>query len=193
MGRRYNYFYHPYGSTWKNERAVEIPIVWDIVKTFIEKNKKILEVGNVLSYRFKVKSENYDILDKYEIKNSVIKEDIVDFKSQYKFDLIVCISTLEHIGWDEDFKDTTKVLRAVDNMRSMVAPGGKMIVTIPLGYNPELDASLRTKKIQFKAQFYMERTGNLQWKQVDYNELKEIEYDFNIPSARGLIIAIDEN
>jgi ubiquinone/menaquinone biosynthesis C-methylase UbiE len=58
--KEYKYFYHKYNTTWRNERVVEIPIVWDIVKAYTE---NILEVGNVLSHYFAV---NHVIIDKYE-------------------------------------------------------------------------------------------------------------------------------
>jgi len=51
----------------------------------------------VLSHYFAVK---HDIVDKYEIAPSVVNEDLVNFKPGKKYDLIVSISTLEHVGWD---------------------------------------------------------------------------------------------
>ena len=52
-GNTYRYFFHPYPTTWRNERAAIIPIIWDIVKKSREQEKRILEVGNMLSYYFK--------------------------------------------------------------------------------------------------------------------------------------------
>ena len=74
-GKRYKYFQHKYNTTWRTERAVEIPIVWKLVKN--NKKKNILEVGNVLSHYFPV---NHDILDKYEHEPDVINQDVVDFQ-----------------------------------------------------------------------------------------------------------------
>jgi len=62
-GNTYRYLFHPYLTTWRNSRAAVIPIIWDIVKKSRGQEKRILEVGNVLSYYFKV---DHDILDKYE-------------------------------------------------------------------------------------------------------------------------------
>jgi hypothetical protein len=75
-GNTYHYLFHSYLATWRNERAVVVPIIWDIVKKSHEQKKRILEVGNVLSYYFKV---DHDILDKYEIMEGVINEDIESF------------------------------------------------------------------------------------------------------------------
>lgn len=105
QGETYRYFYHKYNKTWKNERAVDIPIIWEIVKK--SQKKRILEVGNVLSHYFPA---NHDIVDKYELAKGVINQDIVDFTACHKYDLIVSISTLEHVGYDEKRKEPGKIL-----------------------------------------------------------------------------------
>src|SRR5262245_37084813 len=48
QSRRYPYFVHGYNSTWCNERAVEIPIVW--AEVCARHPGRVLEVGNVLSH-----------------------------------------------------------------------------------------------------------------------------------------------
>ena len=40
------------------------------------------------------------------------------------YDLIISISTLEHIGWDEAPRDDTKILRALDNLMSLLSENG---------------------------------------------------------------------
>jgi hypothetical protein len=105
-GQNFSYFYHWYNKTWRNERAVEVPIIWNIVKKY--KRKRILEVGNVLSHYYPIRHE---ILDKYEKAPGVINLDVVDFKPAKKYDLIISISTLEHVGWDEKPKEPKKVYK----------------------------------------------------------------------------------
>ena len=46
-------------------------------------------------------------------------------------------------GLDEDVRDDDKPLRALERLRAHVAPGGRLWVTHPVGYNPALDARLR--------------------------------------------------
>jgi hypothetical protein len=104
-GKTYYYFVHKYNTTWKNERAVEVPIIWDIVREHYRQGKRVLEVGNVLSHYFRI---FHDVLDKYEVAEGVINQDVVDFKPAWKYDLIVSISTLEHVGWDEEPKEPEK-------------------------------------------------------------------------------------
>jgi hypothetical protein len=90
-GRTYRYF--DTVKTWLGERAVKIPIVMEMVRTYQGKN--ILEIGNVLSHHVRFE---HDVLDKYEIAKGVTNADVADFKSEKKYDLIVSISTLELLG-----------------------------------------------------------------------------------------------
>ena len=187
-GDTFSYYYHQYGKTWKNEGSVEIPIIWDIVKNY--RNKSILEVGNVLSYRFHV---SHDILDKYDIRRHVINEDVVDFNPPKKYDLIVSISTLEHVGWDETPKDPRKILYAFHNLRKLLASGGQIIVTLPIGYNPEMDKLLRNGDLRFDEQYYLKRFEKTTWQEVCWEDVKDAEYDISTPSVNGLIIGVIRN
>lgn len=142
QGRNYKYFYHKYNNTWDNERAVEIPI---LMESFNEnEGKNILEVGNVLSNYFSV---NHDIIDKYEHAVNVNNQDIVDFHPSKKYNLIVSISTLEHVGWDEIRQDPTKIFKVRDNLKSLLTSKGICVVTIPIGYNKELDILLNENQL----------------------------------------------
>jgi len=136
QNKTYHYFYHKYNQTWRNERAIEIPIVKKIFNEYCEKN--ILEIGNVLSHYFKT---GHDILDKYERGKNVINQDVVNFTSPEKYDLIVSISTIEHVGWDENPKESRKFLAMLENLKKHLTATGKIVITFPLGYNPELDKS----------------------------------------------------
>jgi len=197
QGRNYYYLFPPISSflpyefvcSWKNERAVLIPILWESVKKYLQEKKTILEVGNVLSYIFKIE---HDVLDKYEIADGVINEDVVDFKPSKQYDLIVSIFTLQSVGWDETPKEPMKVLRAVENLRSLLAPGGQMIVTLPLGYNTYMDNLLRTHVLKFDKQYYIKRNTNHRWREASLDEVKDAKYDQSIPSATAVLIGITE-
>jgi len=52
QNNKYNYFFHRYRNTWNNERAVEVPIIWENVNRY--KDKEILKVGNVISHYYKL-------------------------------------------------------------------------------------------------------------------------------------------
>ena len=90
----------------------------------------------------------HDIVDKYEKAEGVINQDVVDFQpaenENDKYDLIVSISTIEHVGWDETPRDPKKIPRALENLTTKcLAPRGEIVVTLPLGYNTYLDKLLK--------------------------------------------------
>jgi hypothetical protein len=187
QGHEYPYFYSFINTTWINERCIEIPIVMEIVKDY--RGKKILEIGNVLSRYF---SFEHLIVDKYEIANGVINEDVVDFKPKEKYDLIISISTLEHIGWDEKPRDDMKIPHAIENLKNLLrSNGGMMIVTFPLGQNSVLDKLLKDKVIQFTKLYYLKRISKRnEWKEVSWEDVQDAEYGTPFPFANALVIGI---
>ncbi|MBX9852896.1 MAG: DUF268 domain-containing protein [Cytophagaceae bacterium] len=197
--KTYTYFFHSYNSTWRNERVVEIPIIQEIIKT--HQGKNILELGNVLSHYFKT---SHLVVDKYESGNKVINQDILDFNTEEKFDIIISISTIEHIGWDEKPEDPKKILRTFEKLKQLLSPGGKIYFTVPLGYNPHLDDLIKNNKITLKQIHYLQRQNNnkipglLQntpsynnfWKEVKLEEIKELTYGHPFPHANIIAFGV---
>jgi len=190
QGERYKYFYHRYNNTWNNERAVEIPIIWAIVKDYREKKKRILESGNVLSHYFHC---NHDIIDKYEKDKGIVNEDVVTFQPKGKYDLIVSISTFEHIGWDERPRTPMKIFYAIENLSKCLSYGGKIVATMPIGYNKKMDKFFKSGTIAFTTQYYLKRTSkNNKWVETMRDDVFKLKYGKPFPKANGLIIGIIE-
>ena len=97
QGEAYGYLFHRYNLTWLTERAVEVPVVQAIVDRHA--GERILEVGNVLSH---YRSQSHLVVDKYERGRGVLNRDVLDLDDLGPFDLIVAISTLEHVGWGNE-------------------------------------------------------------------------------------------
>lgn len=186
-GVSYTYLWHYYNATWLNERSVEIPIIWHIIKTQIP--GKILEVGSVLQNYFPIQ---HDVLDKYDKTKNIINEDALDFRPQEKYDLIVSISTIEHMGFDEAEKDPQKILRVIENLKiHCLAEKGTMVITFPIGYNPSLDTLLSDGKIPFSEMFYLQRTNAYNdWVETDYESVKNKEMNHPFPFANAIAIGI---
>ena len=184
-GRKYNYFYHRNWITWDNERSVEIPIILEIVKKY--KGKNILKVGNVLMNFFVF---DRDIVDKYEKSKGVLNEDVIDYNPNKKYDIIITISTVEHVGWDEQPREPLKIYKAIDNLKRLLVPGGKIIITLPKGHNPVLDNLLRENKIPFTERYFLKRVSkNNRWKQVPWKKISNVKYGSYVRwSASAVII-----
>jgi len=185
LGKAYRYF--DTVKTWHGERAVEIPIVMEMVRKYQGTN--ILEIGNVLSNHVRFE---HDILDKYEIAKGIMNEDVVDFRPEKRYDLVVSISTLEHVGWDEKPRDNMKIPRAIENMKALITSrGGMIIITLPLGYNSALDKLLKDGIIRFSKQYHLVRIskGN-EWKESSWEDVQVAKYNTPLPFANGLLIGI---
>jgi hypothetical protein len=187
QGKEYHYLFHRYNTTWRNERSVSIPIIWDIVKEYQKEGKSVLELGNMLSYVYPV---HHDILDKYERAKNIINEDITDYNSSKKYDLIVSVLCLPCVGWDETPRNPYKILRALSNMNSLLHSGGKIVVALGLGYNSDMDNYLREGKIRFDTQHYMKKTSGYRWREASWDEVKDLKYDYSIPTSTGLVIGM---
>jgi len=188
-GKAYSYFWHDYNMTWRSERCIEIPIVYEIVKE--NGARRILEVGNVLSHYFNL---SHDIVDKYEKAEGVINEDIATFRPKAAYDLIISISTMEHVGWDEEPKEPEKLFKAFENIKNnCLAPGGKLVVTIPVDYNPFLDQAIASEKLAFTQKYFMRRLSKINhWRQAGLQEVQETKFMKPYPFANGMMIAIFE-
>jgi hypothetical protein len=136
-GRKYHYFFHAYNKTWANERTIEIPLALEMVNQ--NNPHETLEIGNVLSHYMKTE---HTIVDKYEKRKGVLNRDVTTLDTHLKYSLIVSISTLEHVGWDEIPREPGKHRVALGKMIALLKPGGRLFVTIPLGYNPGVDQDL---------------------------------------------------
>jgi len=187
-GEKYAYFWHEYNMTWRGERAVEIPIVRKMVEQAA--GKRVLEVGNVLSHYFNFP---HDIVDKYEVAPQVKNEDIVTFRPKGgAYDLIISISTLEHVGWDEKPQNPQKFARAFKNlMGPCLKPGGILVVTLPVGHNPVLDQAVRHGKIRFTQKHYLKRLGRVNhWVETDPTSVQGSKEMDPYPFANALFVGI---
>ncbi len=176
------YFYHRYNLTWSNERSVEIPIVLHEIERL--EPTRMLEIGNVLAHYGR---RGHDVIDKYEVAPSVRNEDVVDFASQGSYDLIVCVSTLEHVGWDEPTRDAGKIPRAIAHLAKCLAPGGRILVTLPIGYNHDLDRLLETGAIAFEEVSYLERNGNA-WIEASWEDVRGFAFDRAPRTTKALVV-----
>tara|TARA_B100000315_G_scaffold218759_1_gene220240 strand:- start:1664 stop:2416 length:753 start_codon:yes stop_codon:yes gene_type:complete len=184
----YYYFCHWYNTTFSNERSVEISIALNILNESTD--KRILEVGNVLSHYVDI---DHDVVDKYEKGQSIFNEDIIDFLPSQQYDLIISISTLEHIGFDELPRDPFKIVEVIKHLRSLLSRQGQLFATIPIGYNPFLNTLIATENL-FDRSFFMERISksNL-WNETTKLEALKRKFDYPYPFANSIMIGFSDD
>ncbi len=180
-GRTYPYLIHPYNETWSNERAVEVPIVLEDLRRAAG---PVLEVGNVLSH---YGPTSHSIVDKYERAPTVVNEDIETFTGG-PYQLIVTISTLEHVGWNR--REPTRperLLAVLEHIRSLLLLGGRMVATVPLGYNTWLDERLRRDDLPCTRRF-LRRISRREWRQCEASEVVATRYGAPYPRANAIAV-----
>jgi SAM-dependent methyltransferase len=184
-GADHAYLRHAYNYTWLNERAVEVPLAEAVLAG--HDPARVLEVGNVLSHYRPVR---HTVVDKYEQRPGVHNVDVVDVDLPGPFDLILAVSTLEHVGLDEDVQDPGKPARAIAHLASLVAPGGRLWCTVPVGYNPELDRRLREDGLGFTRLSALRRLDRAnRWAEAPLDEVWDIGYDRLLYTAHAVVVA----
>lgn len=186
-GKTYSYFHHRYNFTWLNERCVEIPIIREILSR--KPSGQLLEVGNVLSHYDR--SMNHAVVDKYERtkRQNLFTEDAETFSAGAPYDLIVSISTLEHVGHDETPRDADKIFRTVRHLRSLLSFSGEFVFTAPVGYSPSLDRLIDEGDGMIERLCLRRINAQNEWKEADWDEIKSMKFHDPYPFANGLVIA----
>lgn len=186
-GRELNRFDHLYNSTAISERGVEVAVVVDFLAN--RDRGRTLEVGNVLQhYEDAIEFFPRYIVDLYEPGHGVWNQDVFD--TYGVFDTIVSISTLEHVGFDYDPPSTDGPQRAIEHLRSLLTEEGRLLVTIPVGFNKALDPDLALLETVRQTRLYRDpRRGGWasHWSEVpEWGKVKE--YGYHTPWANEVWI-----
>lgn len=180
-GKEYRYWIHPLNLD--NERTVEVPLARELLE---RKKGDVLEVGNVLANHCPFP---HDIVDKYERAPGVMNEDIVTFSPAKRYDVIVTLSTLEHVGWDEEPRDPEKILRAIDRLKELLAENGELLATLPIGYNSFFDNLVREKQTGFSEVEYLLRvSASNRWREARLEEVARAQYGMPHANANALLV-----
>lgn len=188
-GADYEYLYHHYNATWRNERAVEVPVA----RAMLERVRPgpMLEVGNVLHNYLPpaLLPAGRVVVDKYEVYDGVINADVMEFTPPRPCAAVVAISTIEHVGWDEEPREPEKAVAAIQRLHSWLAPGGELLVTVPIGHNPALDQYLLDDKPVFERLSFMRRVdARNRWVQAGAQEVRGAAYGSPFPFANAIAV-----
>ena len=157
------YFDHPYNRTALNMRRIEVPIVrWYIARAQVTRwLLRITEVGNVLSHYQPITWPVVDLLEA-----GCINMDIRDYVSPKPVDLLISISTLEHV----DKEPTTNI----QCLRALLAPDGLGVVTVPLRFNRLIDRRLADGISGASAVYAMRKFGDSEeWEECTLDQALE--------------------
>jgi hypothetical protein len=172
---------HP---SWLSERAVEVPVVRQLVRQHA--GERILEVGNVLGL---YGPSDHVVVDKYEQAPGVLNVDALDLRDERGYDLIVSISTIEHIGWDEHPQDPDRARCAIEHLAKLLVPGGTFMFTVPIGYNAHLDRSLAAGEVPLTRLSALLRDGRrTRWREVSPESAWAASYDNLFYAASGVLV-----
>lgn len=171
-----------HGRTWTTERAVEVPVARRVLERHA--GGRVLEVGNVLSHYGPVEHE---VIDRYERAEGVANVDVLGLPARPEYDLVLTISTLEHVGRDEVPRDPARAVAALEHLRRLLKPGGELFATVPVGYNPELDRALAAGPYELRAM------RSRPWREIDPAQAFGCPYDFLVYSASAVLFAWAES
>ncbi|UGS38735.1 class I SAM-dependent methyltransferase [Capillimicrobium parvum] len=181
-GVRRPYHYARYNLTWLNERAVELPLALEVMR----RGGRILEVGNVLAHYGEL---GHEVVDRYERAPGVRNIDVLSLEPGREWDRVVSISTVEHVGVDDEPRDPTRAVDAVRLLAGRVAAGGDLLITVPVGYNPVLDRALAAGEAGDLHVSALRRTGpGPRWEQAPPAAVLDEGYDYRQKTARALLV-----
>jgi len=174
-----------YNLTWCNERCIEIPLGQHFLAAA---NGPVLEVGHVLGHYGTL---GHTVIDKFETAPGLINEDITTWRTGDRFDLILSLSTFEHIGFDDEPIDDTgeTILAAIAACRKRLTPEGRLVITVPLGYNPALDKLIATQTLNETRADFLHRTGPREWRAASAKEALAAQFGRPFPYANALMVA----
>jgi len=81
-----------------------------------------------------------------------------------------------------------KAIEAVRALEGLLAPGGQLALTVPIGYHPGLTEALRSGTFSFTRTAALRRMGPTRWREAALHEVWEVPYDFLLYSARAVFV-----
>jgi hypothetical protein len=183
-GATLDYFYRKYNITWVTERVLEVPIGLHCLAQAGSGNA--LEVGNVLGHYIKAE---HTVLDKFERAHGIINQDILQYRPEKKFDLILSISTFEHIGYEDDGEpNAEKICAAISACQALLSPRGRLVITVPFGYNPYMDRFIAEERIKPDQATFYEKLNKLDWTETSKAQALKRKYAKPFPYANAIMV-----
>lgn len=123
--QQYQYAVFRDGDVYANEKTIELPIF----KQAVESGGNVLEIGNVLKRYYP--DLKHIVLDKNSKGKGIINKDVFEFQPKKKYDLVIAVSSV---------LDPELLLPTIESMKLL---GERVFISVPLGYDPDLDTEIR--------------------------------------------------
>ena len=105
------------------------------------------------------------------------------------------VSAMENIGYSyEEPYEPDKFLSGIKNLKKLLAPRGKILITLPLFFNSNIDKLIKERKTPFNKEYFLKRVSFLnEWVEVDFNKaMKSSGYEGYFANANVLYVGILE-
>lgn len=184
------YLYHSYNYASHNMRSVEVPIVCYYLALMRAQNPnaRVLEFGNVLEHYM---VRDWPVLDIKEKRQGIINADVMAWEPPQRYDLIMSISTIEHVGFGAYAEYTASVLpcQVVSRLKSWLTPDGVLIATVPAGYNKQLDHEIIMGKLGIDYNWFMRRINDAnEWGDCTLQEWAVMPFNGKWKWGSGMVI-----
>ena len=175
-----------YNSSFRNERTVEI----SVARWFLDQapSGRVLEIGNVLGH---YGLRGHDVVDRYETVRGVVNADILEFVPAELYDTVLTVSTLEHVGQDEDPRAPERAIAAFERFDGLARPDGRVLITIPVGYNATLDDAIRTRRVRMPLETVLMRIDRANhWVETTLEDGFSRRYGTPYPNANAVYVGM---
>ena len=88
-----------------------------------------------------------------------------------------------------DGQSAGKILTAIAACRALLQPDGRLVITVPLGYNPHLDQLIEQDALGQDRASFMLRSGAREWSEVARHQAVGTPFGRPWPYANALMVA----
>jgi SAM-dependent methyltransferase len=204
-GKHFCYQESEYNGTSRNERAVEVPVGLFLLGQATDGEASVLELGAVLPhYRagWPITSpaasphgaagggnDGHTVIDLHEVYPGVTNADVLTWEPPQQYDLIISISTLDHLH------DLEELIDALRRLRRWLAPGGLLFITLPYGQPASVGGgewidSFVLGENDATAVWRMDKVDPIRhlWEQVDDLAKPPLAYNGQSPAANTVYL-----
>jgi hypothetical protein len=179
LGERIPLYYDWRRWSWRTERCAEVALGRHVLHG--RDPSRVIELGNVLPL---AGFGGHAVIDKYERGAGVVNVDILEYAPTTRFDLAISISTLEHVGWDEDPRDPDKAAAALERLAQLA---DDLLVTIPVAYHPAFEDAFVAGPFDH-VELLVKTTRDARWAPRPLAERRRIRFSAPYANANGILV-----